>query len=94
MAVFNLRIKFKAMRAQFTLANLKTQEGYQRIKRNLARILDTRILDCNLENSLLTFLYADPGTLDKIRRELHRIGYPVVQSKKQAAPEEDLTLTI
>lgn len=65
------------MKAIVDLRNLKSDAGKHIIVRNLHRILDMRILDIDLDNGRLFFLYATPVTLQKVKEELARIGYPV-----------------
>lgn len=71
------------MRAVAELKNLKSDEGKHTIVRNLCRILDIRILDIDVENGKLIFLYANPAALQKVRQELARLGYPVQSCKFQ-----------
>lgn len=66
-----------AVRAQATLNNVSSDECRHTIARNLARIMDMRIVDLDIENHLLTFLYSSPLALRKIVQELRRIGYPI-----------------
>ncbi len=49
------------------------------ISRNLSRILDIRILEIDTENSTITFLYDSGLAFEKAKRELWRIGYPILQ---------------
>lgn len=65
------------MRAVAELTNLDTEEGKHTIVRNLHRILDIRILDIDVENGRLIFLYASPVALQQVSQELSRLGYPV-----------------
>lgn len=71
------------MRAVAELKNLKSDEGKYIIARNLHRILDIRILDIDVENATLIFLYASPIALQKVQQELLRLGYPVLSCKFQ-----------
>jgi hypothetical protein len=49
------------------------------ISRNLSRIMDIRILEIDNENKTITLLYDSGMALEKAKRELWRIGYPILQ---------------
>ena len=70
--------KYVPMRALATLQNLKSDECKYTIIRNLHRILDIRIIDIDVENGRILFLYATPLALQKVKQELRRIGYPII----------------
>jgi hypothetical protein len=80
------------MKAQATLKNMCSADCSRIITRNLARIMNLRVIQIDTDARLLTFLYSDPIVLNKVRQELRRIGFPVLSlSKEQAAAwEEDL----
>lgn len=65
------------MKAIAEIENLKCIKGKRIIIRNLQQILDIRILDVDVENGRLLFLYQNPLTLQKVKQELVRIGYPM-----------------
>lgn len=67
------------MRTFATLKNFTSPEGKDMIVRNLNRIMDIVILDINIENSTITFLYASKAALEKTKRELMSIGFPIQQ---------------
>jgi hypothetical protein len=71
------------MRVVAELKNLESEAGKHIIVRNLHRILDIRILDIDVQNGRLIFLYARPIALEMVRRELLRLGYPVQSYKFQ-----------
>ncbi|TLP81770.1 hypothetical protein [Maribacter sp. ACAM166] len=73
------------MKAIANIKNLQCEEGKNRIIRNLHRILDIRILDIDVENGMMFFLYASPIALQQVKQELQRIGYPM-QSCKYPEP--------
>ena len=81
------------MKAVAEIGNLKCHNGKHTIVRNLKQILDIRIVDIDLENGLLIFFYDDPLTLQKVRQELRRIGYPMKSctctGKRQAKRYQD-----
>ncbi len=82
------------MRAQATLKNVTNEQCKQVIIRNLARILDMRVVDFNEEASLLTFLCADRKALAKVKKELQRLGYPVQQlSTSGSVTKQEIHLT-
>lgn len=62
------------------------------ITRNLARIMNLRVVQIDTDARLLTFLYSDPTVLSKVRQELCRIGFPVLSLSKEhpAARKEEL----
>ena len=68
------------MKAVVTVKNLKCKEGKRKIQRNLSQILDIRIVDINVDNGKLIFLYANPTSFQKVKQELFRIGYPMESS--------------
>ena len=80
------------MKAQLTLQNMRSSDCSRIITRNLARIMNLRVVQIDTEARLLTFLYSDPTVLSKVRQELRRIGFPVLSLSKEhaAAREEDL----
>lgn len=65
------------MKAMAKISNLKGDKGKHIIIRNLKQILDIRILDVDVENGRLVFLYQNPLTFQKVKQELRRIGYPM-----------------
>ncbi|MFD0797930.1 cation transporter [Maribacter chungangensis] len=56
---------------------MECNECKKRILRNLSRILDVRVLNINIENGLLYFLYAGEPAFEKVKQELRRLGYPI-----------------
>lgn len=69
------------MKAIANLQNLRSEKGKIIIIRNLHRILDIRILDIDVENGILFFVYACPLSLQKVRQELERVGFPISSCK-------------
>lgn len=65
------------MKAMATLGNLKSESDRCIIVRNLSKIMDIRIVDIDIENRMLIFLYENPLTFGKVERELLRLGYPI-----------------
>lgn len=74
------------MKAQATLKNMNSSDGSRIIIRNLARIMDLRVINIDTENHLLTFVYSDPRVLQKVRQELRRIGFPVRFLNREQQP--------
>lgn len=66
------------MKADVPLMNLKDEAGKTIILRNLRRILDIRIVEIDVENGRLVFLYSSPRTFQIVKQELLRIGYPML----------------
>ncbi|MEX0289191.1 MAG: hypothetical protein AB3N14_08755 [Flavobacteriaceae bacterium] len=65
------------MKALATLKNLDSDGCKSIIVRNLSRILDIRIIDIDVKNGLIHFLYNSANTLKAVKNELARLGYPV-----------------
>ena len=84
------------MRTFATLKNFVSPESKDVIVRNLNRILDIVILDIDVENSTITFLYANKAALNRAKRELQCIGFPImslqIQSDKNTNAEVTRTL--
>lgn len=75
------------MKAVAQIKNLNGKEEKNTVFRNLSRIMDIKIIDADIENGTLFFLYASPLALQKVKQELLRIGYPMQSCK---FPESDL----
>ncbi|MEO9892335.1 hypothetical protein [Aurantibacter sp.] len=71
------------MRKSATLKNFSTSEGKQIISRNLSRIKDIVILDMDIKNSTITFLYASKIALARVESELKCLGFPISSLKDQ-----------
>ena len=54
---------------------LISEESKNVISRNLSRILDLRILDIDIINKTILLVYSSPLILDKVEKELGRVGY-------------------
>ncbi|MDL5512347.1 hypothetical protein QSE00_11010 [Arenibacter sp. M-2] len=54
---------------------LISEESKNVISRNLSRILDLRILDIDIINKTILLVYNSPLILDKVEKELGRVGY-------------------
>ncbi|MBM1106581.1 hypothetical protein JQC67_10565 [Aurantibacter crassamenti] len=65
------------MKTSATLKNFTSTEGKNIVTRNLNRIMDIVILDMDIENSTITFLHASKAALDRVKKELKCIGFPV-----------------
>ncbi|MGI9552853.1 MAG: hypothetical protein ACR2MT_16735 [Aurantibacter sp.] len=81
------------MRTFATLKNFTTPEGRDKVIRNLNRILDIVILDIDIENSTITFLHAGQTALEKARRELNCLGFPIQNLQIQNGKNADAGLT-
>lgn len=84
------------MRTFATLKNFTSSEGKSVITRNLNRILDIVILDMDIENSTITFLHASETALDRAKRELNCIGFPItnLQIQNDKKPNVEVTRTL
>lgn len=69
------------MKAMAKLKNLESESCKNTIIRNLNRILDIRIINIDVENSTMLFLFANPISLQHVKQELKRIGYPICEVK-------------
>ncbi|MGB3149089.1 MAG: hypothetical protein WBB27_00385 [Maribacter sp.] len=67
------------MKAHATLKNMDSESCKPIISRNLNRILDIRIIDIDVEHSILHFLYNGNKAFEKVKNELGRIGYPILE---------------
>lgn len=83
------------MRTFATLKNFTSSKGKGIITRNLNRILDIVILDMDIENSTITILHANKAALDRAKRELNCIGFPIthLQSQNDKKPNIEVTRT-
>lgn len=70
-------LNYIPMKAQATLMNMSSTDCGRIITRNLARIMELRVVKLDTDNHRLTFLYSDPQVIQKVREELRRIGFPV-----------------
>ncbi len=71
------------MKAIAQIEKLDSDMCKKTIRRNLSRIMDIRILDIDLENKTLSFVYNSIAAFDKVKRELRCIGYPLKQLIKK-----------
>lgn len=65
------------MRADALIQNMKSDACKAMIVRNLNRILDVRIIEIDMEEHLLCFVYKTQRAFEDVRKELLRIGYPM-----------------
>jgi len=71
------------MKAVAQIEKLNSDLCKKTVRRNLSRIMDIRILDIDLENKTLSFVYDSIAAIEKVKRELWRIGYPLNQLIKK-----------
>ncbi|MFS4418140.1 hypothetical protein [Maribacter sp. 2307ULW6-5] len=83
-----LSLIIKDMEAVVSLRNMDGDRCRKRIYRNLARIMDVRILKIDLENGLFFFVYADATSFKSVLQELRRLGYPL---KSSIVPKMEFT---
>ena len=69
------------MKALAQIENLNCNEAKIIVLRNLSRILDIKIIDIDIENRRLFFLYASPLAFQNAKQELLRIGHPIQSYK-------------
>ena len=65
------------MRTFATLKNFTSSEAKDIVVRNLNRILDIVILDMDIEHGTITFLHLSKTALEKAKRELRCLGFPI-----------------
>lgn len=84
------------MRTIAKLKNFTSSEEKSVITRNLNRILDIVILDMDIENSTITFLHVSKTALDRVKRELSCIGFPItkLQNKNDKKTNVEITRTL
>ncbi len=80
------------MRATAQIKNLTADNCKQTIIRNLSRILDIRILDIDTESRTISFLYNSVFALERVKRELLSIGFPVMKCNCQDPHQETRTM--
>lgn len=71
------------MKAIAKIDNLRSADSKNCIVRNLSRILNLRILDIDLENRTVHFVYDSMPAFEIAKRELLSIGYPITKCTYQ-----------
>jgi hypothetical protein len=79
------------MKAIAQIEKLNSDRCKHIIVRNLSRIMDIKILDIDLEKKTISFVYESIAAIDKVKRELWRIGYPLDQLIKKE-PQNELMI--
>ena len=79
------------MKAIAQIEKLNSDKSKNIIRRNLSRIMDIRILDIDLEKKTLSFVYESIATIEKVKRELLSIGYPINELTKKE-PQNELII--
>lgn len=77
------------MKAMAKLKNLESESCKNTIIRNLNRILDIRIINIDIENSTMLFLFVNLISLQHVKQELKRIGYPICEVKLSSKQESN-----
>lgn len=72
------------MRTIAKVQDSKKEISQNLILRNISRILDVRILNIDMENRTVTFVYDSVVALEKAKRELRRIGYPILHCEARS----------
>ena len=65
------------MRARVQLSNLSSERGKKTIIRNLSRIMNIRVVEIDLKEKALSFLYHNNKAYEEVKKELKRIGHPI-----------------
>ncbi|MEK6152226.1 hypothetical protein WIW50_03160 [Flavobacteriaceae bacterium 3-367] len=71
------------MRALAKIQHLRSDACKQKIIRNLSRLMDIRIIDIDVDNQMIFFLFEGPLAFHRVKQELWRIGYPITKYKCQ-----------
>ncbi len=79
------------MKAIAQIEKLNSDMCKKIIRRNLSRIMDIRILDIDLEKKTLSFVYESIAAIEKVKRELRCIGYPINELTKKE-PQNELMI--
>ena len=74
------------MKALANIKNLKCEKGKNTILRNLSRIMDICVIDIDVENGMLNFLYIDSMGLNNVKQEMARIGFPIQSFTAPTSP--------
>lgn len=81
------------MRTIAKLQELTSDSCKHTILRNLSRILDIRVLDIDIENSTISFVYDSARAFEKAKKELWRIGYPISKYTCLESKKKENTIT-
>lgn len=65
------------MRAKVHLQNLTSEDGKDKIIRNLGKIMDIRVIELDIKNQILCFLCRNKQGFEQVKHELARIGFPI-----------------
>lgn len=65
------------MKTKVRLQKLSTEDDKNTILRNLAKIMDIRVVELDLKTRLLCFKHRNDLVYKKVKQELSRIGYPI-----------------
>ncbi len=65
------------MKAIVYLDNLSSEAARCSILRNLSRIMDIKVVDIDVQKQALSFLCVSKKTIEEVKSELKRIGFPV-----------------
>lgn len=65
------------MKAEVLIKNSNGNVDKNMVVRNLSRIMEIKIIDIDIEKSVLFFLYESPLAFQKVKQELLRIGHPM-----------------
>ena len=65
------------MRARVRISNLSSERGKLTIIRNLSRIMNIRVVEIDLKEQVLCFLYQNNRAYEEVKNELRRIGHPI-----------------
>ena len=75
------------MRALAKIKNLQKDECKSKIIRNFNRILDIKIIDIDIVTGMLSFVYESPIAFEQAKKELRRIGCPMINYKCSATQD-------
>jgi len=81
------------MRTLATLKNVDSEDCKKIILRNLSRVLEIRIVDIDVENGILYFIYSGEKAFEQVKKELRRIGYPIQNYTNKFPTKTDFITT-
>jgi len=75
------------MRVLAKIKNLQSDIEKHIIIRNFNRILDIKIIDIDIVTGMLSFVYESPTAFEQAKKELRRIGCPMINYKCSATQD-------
>jgi hypothetical protein len=79
------------MKVLATLKNVDSTSCKRVIIRNLSRILDIKIIDIDVEQGVISFMYSAQDSFNQVKRELLRLGFPMQNYTSIFNSEQEFT---